>query len=444
MAAASLAARKRLMTTTVNARRFFVASCLALTVTAMTFAIRAEIMDQLAVEFTLSASDLGWMAGAAFWGFTLAMVFGGPLCDVVGMGRLTLLAFVGHVSGIVLTMLATGFWTLFAATLLVGVGNGLVEAACNPLVATLYPREKTKKLNQFHVWFPGGIVIGGLAAFALDRWGLGWQIKMALMLPLAVAYGLMFLGQKFPHTERVASGVSTRDMFAEVFRPLFLFMVLCMFLTASTELGTNQWIDFLLQNVGVPGILVLAWINGLMAIGRQLVGPVVHRLAPSGMLLFSSVFSAIGLYWLSHASGLTAFAAASVFAIGICYFWPTMLGFVAESLPRSGALGLAVMGGAGNLSVSLALPLMGALYDSQIAAALPQGTTPEVLQAAAAGTAEASVWMHAQLEAGRTTLRYVTVLPVVLIVAFTGLYLQQRGKGPVHLVTSQSGAAEEA
>jgi len=430
------------MTQAPNAPRLFAASCLALVVTAMTFAIRGDIMPALGEEFTLTQTEVGMVAGAAFWGFVLAMVFGGPLCDVVGMGTLTALAFGGHLSGIVLTIFATGFWTLFAATLLVGVGNGLVEAALNPLVATIYPDEKTKKLNQFHVWFPGGIVIGGLVAYVLEQAAMSWQMKMASMLPLLAVYGAMFFGQRFPHTERVSSGVTTRDMFAETLRPLFIFMVLCMFLTASTELGPNQWIPALLRHVGVPSILVLVWINGLMAVGRQFAGVAVHRLTPTGMLLASAVLASLGLFWLSYASGLGTFAAATVFAAGVCYFWPTMLGFVAENIPKSGALGLAVMGGAGNLSVALALPVMGAIYDAQIAQTLPAGVSMDMLRSAAEGTALAEQWAQVQINAGRDTLRYVTLLPLTLILAFAALHWKQRGKGPVRLGAEQ--AAGEA
>ena len=133
-----------------NPARLFRASCVALIVTAMTFAIRGGIMSQLGREFHLSATELGWVVGTAFWGFTLAMVFGGPLCDVVGMGRLLAVAFAGHVAGIVLTIFAQGFWSLFISTLFIWLANGMVEAAANPLVATLYPDDKTTRLNHFH------------------------------------------------------------------------------------------------------------------------------------------------------------------------------------------------------------------------------------------------------------------------------------------------------
>jgi len=397
----------------VHAGRLFNASCVALITTAMAFAIRGGIMSQLGREFHLSAEELGWVVGTAFWGFTLAMVIGGSLCDVVGMGRLLVIAWIGHIAGIVLTIFSTGFWSLFISTLLVGLANGAVEAACNPLVASLYPDDKTTKLNLFHAWFPGGLVIGGLVVYFLDKLHLGWQMQIGTMLLPTVVYGIMFIGQSFPQTERVTSGVSTADMFKECLRPLYLFMICCMFLTAATENGTNQFITFLLESSGVPSILVLVWITGLMTVGRLFAGPVVHRVSPPGMLLISAVFSVIGLVFLSMAQGQMAFVAAFFYAVGVCYFWPTMLGFVSERLPKTGALGLAVMGGAGMLSASVALPVMGRIYDSGLAAAATAGI---------AGDA-------AKIAAGASVLRWMAILPVVLIVAFSALAFHQKGKG---------------
>lgn len=422
------------MAETSNRQRLFVASCVALIATAMSFAIRGDIMGALEAQFALSKEQVGWIAGTAFWGFTLAMVVGGPLCDVLGMRRLVWLAFIGHAAGILLTIFATGFATLYAGTLLIGIANGFVEAACNPLIATVYPDQKTKKLNQFHVWFPGGIVIGGLAAYGITRLGLGdasWQVKMGTMLVPLAAYGLLFRGQAFPVTERVASGVSTGRMFKECLRPLFILMVLCMFLTASTELGPGQWIPNILTfSAGVSGILVLVWINGLMAVGRQFAGPVVHRLSPSGMLFASAVLSAIGLFLLSRASGAAAtFAAATVFAVGVCYFWPTMLGFVAERMPRTGALGLSTMGGAGMLAVSFVLPVMGRVYDERIDLAVPEGLTREAISAPNAPPELAALWHQVQAEGGAATLAAVTVLPVVLVVVFGVIYVRDRLAG---------------
>lgn len=413
----------------MNASRLFAASCVALIVTAMSFALRGEAAGAWATQFNLSHEQVGWINGTAFWGFTLAMVFGGPLCDALGLGRIMTLAWVGHLAGILLTIFAWDYWSLYTGTLLFGIANGSVEAACNPLIATLYPDNKTTKLNHFHVWFPGGIVIGGLLAFALGRAGLGWQAQFAcLLLPLAV-YGVMFLGQSFPQTERVQQGVSTGSMFAACLNPLFLLMVVCMLMTAATELGPGQWIPNILTNAGVSGILVLVWITGLMAVGRQFAGVFVHRLSPLGMLVASSVLSALGLYAMSKASGPMLFGAATVFALGVCFFWPTMLGFVSENFPKTGALGLAIMGGAGMLSVSFVLPVIGRVFDAGIAARLPAGQTAATLGAAAKDSPEAASWMQIQAAAGLETLGKMAVLPVILAVVFT-LLLVIRGRKP--------------
>lgn len=401
----------------MNASRLFAASCVALIVTAMSFALRGEAAGAWAQEFALTHEQVGWINGTAFWGFTLAMVVGGPLCDALGMKRIAGLAVVGHIAGILLTIFAWDYWSLYAGTLIFGIANGSVEAACNPLIATLYPQDKTTKLNHFHVWFPGGIVIGGLLAFALGRAGLGWKIQFATMLVPTVIYGVMFLGQAFPRTERVESGVSTGAMFGACFRPAFLLMVLCMLLTAATELGPGQWIPNILTNAGVSGILVLVWITGLMAVGRQFAGVFVHRLAPSGMLLLSAVLSALGLYAMSRSSGGMLFVSATVFALGVCFFWPTMLGYVSENYPKTGALGLAIMGGAGMLSVSFVLPVIGRFYDEGITERLA-GRVAENLPAAD--------WAALQASAGLETLGQVAVLPAVLVVIFLGLVLKRR------------------
>ncbi len=421
------------MSTHRQAPRFFLASCIALIVTAMSFAIRGEILGVWTLEFGLTNAEAGLITGAAFWGFLLSMIIGGPLCDVLGIGRLVALALIGHVAGALLTIFATGFWSLLIATLLVGIGNGFVEAACNPLIATLYPDNKVTKLNYFHVWFPGGIVIGGLLAYLMDQAGMSWQLKIASMLIPAAIYGFMFFGMKFPETERVASGISTGDMFKAALKPLFIFMAICMLFTAATELGTNQWIAELLSNVGVPGILILVLINGIMAVGRMFAGPVEKRLSPAGMLLFSAIFAAVGLFWLSSAVGNAALAAAVVFAVGITYFWPTMLGFVAVYVPRSGALGLAIIGGVGAGATAIAQPFLGWVYDRQLAAHLPDGASLDALQSAAAGTTANAQWLEVQAASGSGALQTMAVLPVILIIAFGGLYAWQKGKTPERL-----------
>ncbi len=397
------------MEQSINRSGLFWASCVALIVTAMTFGIRAGILGTLGTEFGLSAAELGIVTGTAFWGFTVAMIFGGPLCDIVGMKRLLLIAFLGHVTGIILTIFATGFWSLFISTLVLGISNGTVEAACNPLITSLFPESKIEKLNNFHFWYPGGIVIGTLIGYFLQQNNLGWQVQMGTMLVPTILYGVMFFGKKFPVTERVASGVSTSEMLKSCVNPLFIFMIVCMFITASTEFGVNNWIPLFLQQEKISSLLLLTWVNLIMALGRLLLGPVVHRsFAPERVLLVSAILSATGIYFLSFATGYTAFVAAALFGIGVSFFWPTMLGFVSENLPKTGALGLALMGGAGMLCVAFALPVLGGIYDEKVAAATASGGTI--------------------LQGGAETLRTIIVLPLFLVVAFAGLVFYMRGK----------------
>lgn len=257
-------------------------------------------------------------------------------------------------------------------------------------------------------------MIGGLVSYALNAAGFGWKVQFASMaLPLAV-YGFMFIGQKFPRTERVAQGVSTRDMFAACVRPGFLLMVACMMMTAATELGPGQWIPNILSHTGVSGILVLVWITGLMAVGRQLAGPFIYKLSPIGMLLMSAALSAVGLYLMSKTTGGMLFASATIFAFGVCFFWPTMLGYVSENYPKTGALGLAVMGGAGMLSAGYMVPVIGKLYDQGILARLP------------AGSDIATVSTDIQSAAGLETLGKVAVVPIVLAVIFLGIITRNR------------------
>lgn len=362
-----------------EARRLFFGSCVALVATSVAFATVGAVMFDLKGEFLLSNAQVGWIAGVALGGFAISQLLFSPFCDTLGMRFLLRLAFVGHVAGSVVMIFAGGFGALYAGALVLAMANGLVEAACNPLVAALYPRDKTVKLNQFHVWFPGGIVLGGLAAYALDAMGLGgWQLKIGLVLIPTAGYGFLLLGQRFPPTEGVRSGVSMSEMFkAALTTPLMLLMLACMAITASVELGPNRWIPAVLEAGGMPGILVLVYINGLMAVLRYKAGPVVHRLSPTGILLASAVASGAGLLWMSAGgSAWSVFAAATVFAVGVCYFWPTMLGVVSERVHRGGALALGLMGAVGMAVVGWGTsPLMGGIADRHAHEQLPEEAT---------------------------------------------------------------------
>ena len=323
----------------------------------------------------------------SLFGFPLSIFVLGPFCDTLGMKNLMRFAVLCHLVGALLIMLTTGgaaFWMLFSGALILAIGNGTVEAVCNPLVATMYPDQKTKKLNQFHVWFPGGILIGGVTCFVLYKAGVtNWRVNLTLIMIPTVVYAFLFTGQKFPATERVQSGLSFGDMVrGALSRPLFIILLFCMCITASLELGPGKWIPPVLEAGGIAGILVLAYINGLMAVLRFFAGPVVHRLSPTGILVVSAVLAGVGLYWFSFSESTSmAFASATVFAVGVCYFWPTMLGVVSERVPKSGAFGLALLGGTGMLMAGLVtVTVMGWIADGHLHEKFDKAQTHAALQ----------------------------------------------------------------
>lgn len=385
----------------MNQRRLFTASCVALVATAMTFAVRGDIMTDFERQFALSKTDVGWIAGAAFWGFGLSILLGGPLCDLMSMGTLLRLAAVGHIGGTLATIAAPNFTILFAATLTIGIANGLVEAAINPLIATIFSADKTRRLVTLHAWFPGGIVIGGVLSFLLTQIGAGWQVKMLLLLVPSIAYAAMFARQVFPPTERAAAGVSFADMFAEIGRPLFLVIWLCMWITAATELGPGQWMSNIFNEVmhssAQAGILVLVWVNGIMYVIRQFLANAAHRVSPVALIASTAVAAAAGLFLFGMArTPFSAFAAAALFAAGTAFWWPTMLGITSERFPRGGALLLAIIGATGAFSTAIAGPVMG--------------------------------WINERYGADRVLAMWA-VLPAALVAIFTAIYLSDKAKG---------------
>ena len=393
----------KIMSNATNRRALFVASCASLLVTSLSFGIRAGILNDLGVEFELSTSELSRIAATAFWGFPVSMIIGGAIVDKVGMKNLMRLAYLGHFAGILLTIFAGGFWSLWTSTLLIGLANGMVEAVCNPLVASVYPEEKTTKLNQFHLWFPGGIVIGSLVAFAFGKIGLNWQWMMAVMLIPTIWYAVWMERLEFPVTERVANRVSDRDMYSALLNPLFLIITVAMLGTATAELFINQWVDVLLRSVSNNAILILLITSGVMTLGRGMAATIVSRFSTTGMLLFSAVFTTIGLFMMANLDGNLLFLSAVVFGIGVTYFWPTMLGFVATYIPKTGAIGLAIVGAAGMFAVSIYTQIMGGYYD---------GLTAKL----------------SEVDAGRAVIRTTLYIPIALIVIFAGihLYMKQR------------------
>jgi MFS family permease len=363
-------------------------------------------------------------------GFAVAIAVGSPLLDYFGMGRLLGISGASFITGNLIVLFADHikvglpvFWVLWIGMLFVGIGQGLVETVINPLAATLYPDDKTHKLNVLHAWWPGGIIIGGLIALGLGELKAGWQTKMAVVLVPAVIYTVMVLGTKFPPTERVAAGIPARVMFKELRRPLFLILWLSMFLTAASELAPGQWVDIALtRTVKMPGIILLVYVSGLMFVMRHFAGSLAHKLSPIGLLWVSCLLASLGLLLLSVAnSPITGLLAATVWGTGVCYMWPTMLASASERFPRGGALLIGLMGTAGTLSIKFVLPWMGKIFDETKIRLAGGKESFEALSGAKLNEVLGVASQH--------SFRMVAILPAILLVVFGAIWLYDRARG---------------
>ena len=388
------------------------------------------------------------------------MAIGSFIVDHLGMKKMLGLAFLCHLVGTTLTLATpylthtsqSAYWVLMIATFLVGSANGFVEIGINPLAATLYPTEKTHKLNVLHAWWPGGLMIGGLITgcatkvlglgvretdVATTMWG--WQVKMALILIPTLLYGFLFVTQSFPVTERVASGISTREMLSQAMRPMFLLWAFCMLLTASTELAPQGMQSLVLEKTAkMDGTIVVIYCSLLMFTLRYFAGPIAHALSPVGMLTGSAALSAIGLYALSFAYNQpTALAAATIYGLGIVYFWPTMLGVTAERFPRGGAFLLGLMGCVGNLAIGVVSPWMGGINDTITMQNVPAELKNRVVvegvfdpgKVEALPVEEQQIIASAQAQGAKWSFRYVSALPVVLIFIFGAIAISDKARG---------------
>lgn len=401
----------------INKNRLFIASCFALITTAFAFGIRAGIMNDLATDFSLNDTQLGWINFMGIFGFPIATLIGGPLYNTLGPKKIGWLAFFSHLAGITFSILSTSYWPLFFSTFFVSFGNGLVEAAYNPMIAGMYEeKEKATMLNKFHVWFPGGIAIGSIVATLLSTAGFGWQVKLAVMFIPTLIYGFLFYGQTFPEHRKEASGSTVDNVKAIFSSPLYLIMLVLMAMTATTELGTQSWVERILGAAGAQPLLVLALVTGLMAVGRYFAGPLIHRLNITGVLLGSAVISTLGIVLMSQATGGMVYVAAILFAIGVCYFWPNMISFVAVYLPKTGALGMSLIGGVGMVGVSIFQPIIGGWLDTEKAKAAADGLSGDAME----------------LVAGQATLDNIAIIPALLIVAFLILFVVMRKKVQQH------------
>lgn len=420
----------------LDRRRLYHIGNLSIFMIGLGFAVRATIAPDLQadiynhIDLANSASMVGEALGITFTGFALTLLFGSALVDWVGMKRMLLLSAVGYIAGSVGLLVAATMpvgdsveTIVLLSLLLTGLGWGAVEAATNPMIAALYPEEKTHRLNILHAWWPAGIVVGGLLGVAISALGLPWKLNVLVLMFPALVLAWMVMTTVFPVTERVAKGVSYRDMLLELLRrPLFWVFWLCMYLTAAAELAPGQWVNISLSNiVGMQGIVLLVYVSALMFVMRHFAGPIVEKTSSVGLMFISCIAAGVGLYALSLAdSPLTAFAAATIWGAGVCYMWPTMLAIVSERFTRGGALAMGLMGFAGGMSIQFVLPQMGAIFDAAKAEAaggvdMLAGLSPEAM---------VEVVRYASVE----SFQSVAVIPLILIPVFGLIWFYDRSR----------------
>lgn len=487
----------------------FWACFIALIATAFGFVIRTMVIGQWATEFDLSPTQRGEIFGVGLWPFAISIVLFSLVLDKIGYRAAMYFAFACHLLSAVLTIFATGYMSLYIGTFICALGNGTVEAVINPVVATVFKREKTKWLNMLHAGWPGGMLLGGILAIALGE-SASWKTQVGLILIPTVIYGVMMLRAKFPISERVTAGVSYIDMLKEVGaigaliavglitaevgrvfalpmavqiaivvvivggygfyvkslgQPLFVFLLLIMIPLATTELGTDSWITPLMEGqmaaLGMPAVSVLLYTSFIMMVLRFMAGPIVHALSPLGLLAISAAIAAVGLTFLSKADGIMILFAATLYAFGKTFFWPTMLGVVAERFPKGGAMTLNTIAGVGMLSVGIVgAPFLGffqdnsidknlAAYDAQNKTALHSTYVTEQKQSVfgaymaldqkkveTAPEADAAAIKDVTGAATKGALQTVALFPVVMLVCYLALiayFKTQGGYKAIHL-----------
>lgn len=382
-----------------NAKRLLWAGFMAILAAGVGYSVRGGILTQWANEFGFTMTELGGITGGGLTGFGVVIILSSLIADKVGYGKLLITAFILHLISAGLTMAApaafaaggksAAYECLFWGMFIFAVGNGLCEAVVNPLTATLFPKNKTHYLNILHAGWPAGLVAGSVAsalmaakvddAGAVISQAVDWKIQMSLFLIPVVIYGVMLMGQKFPKSEAADAGVSLGAMIGTVFAPLMLFLIVIHAMVGYVELGTDSWISKITGSImGDPqkGLMLFAYTSMLMFVLRFFAGPIVHRISPLGLLLVSAVLGAVGLTMLGGATTVVAcVVAASVYALGKTFLWPTMLAVVSEQFPKGGAVAIGILGGVGMLSAGLlGGPAIGFKQDYNASAKLSEST----------------------------------------------------------------------
>jgi MFS family permease len=422
-----------------NRTALFLISVLALFTAATAFSLRIAVSGAIKealydpVDMANSGRMIGDALGAAFLGFAASLLIISPILDLLGAKRVLLIASLTFIAGPLLLILAPHLATgagvvpiVWWSMLIMGIGWGCTEAAINPVTAILYPDDKTHRMNILHAWWPAGIVVGGLTSLLIIQvLNLDWRVAIALITVPATVFGAWALTQNFPKTQADSLNVGFTAMLMVIIKqPLFWVFFGIMFLTASTELAPSSWVDIALsKTVKMPGIVVLIYVAAIMFVMRHFAGALAHRISDIGLLWISTVPAGVGLYLLSIAhSPFTALVAATVWAIGVCYMWPTMLAAVAHRFPRGGSWTIGLIGFAGALAIRFVLPELGGIYDQ---AKVEHAGGPEafaVLPEGSQGMADALA------HAASTSFQTVAVIPAMLFVIFAGLWFYERRK----------------
>lgn len=492
-------------------RRLFYACFVALMATSFGFMLRAMLISEWGVEFNLTKTQMGEIIGVGLWPFAISIVLFSLIIDRIGYGRSVAIAFILHITSLVITLMANGYWMLYFGTFIFALANGIIEATINPTVITMFSKEKTRWINRLHAGWPGGMVVGGIIALSMGE-SVKWQYKIAIIIVPMLVYGFMMLGKKFPVQERVVAGVSYKDMLKElgilgaliinfliVFevgnffhfslvieivliviltgafgayvkawgQPVFVLLLLVMLPLATTELGTDSWIVDLMSNemksLNLQAGWILVYTALIMTVARFFAGPFLKVLKPSGLLMFGSAITAVGLMFLSVSTGLVVFIAATIYGFAKSFLWPTMIGIVGERFPKGGALTLNVTTAVGMIGVGIVgAVFLGFVQDKQIDKNVAQYDkknhtalyqeyvtveknsifgTYNALDASKLENATADVKesiQSAQLFAKKDALKSVAILPVFMLVFFILLFLYFKthgGYNPINIKT---------
>ena len=418
----------------LNRGRIFIVTLMALFTAGAAVSMRAATAVQMQSEYlapldaATAGERLATALGAAFLGFAITLLLVSAVLARIGFGRALAGAAILMTLGFAIVAGADAlgistYTALLIGMVVQGLGWGLVETVINPLTSALYPEDRVGRLGILHAWYPAGLVGGALFGLAIDHAGLPWRWNMVPLAVLCVIFGALSLREKLPPVSASTDApVTPGEMLkATIQNPTIFVWVILMMFTASTEFAPGQWLDVALtQIVGMRGVLVLAYVSGLMFVMRHFAGPLVKRLGNIGLLISSSCFAAAGLFALGSAdSPATVLGAATVWGFGVAYFWPTMLATVAERYPRSGTMVFGLMGSAGAACTYVVLPYLGAVYDkAKLAAAGGDANL--------AANAQGPQLHDILTAAASASFRTAALIPVCLIVIFIAIAVADR------------------